>query len=217
MSQTLPYPCVNLVFERGKSAIFGVATGKFDRLLEGEGQVFGIKFKPGGFYPFIQSSVADFTNGEIPLEAVFGQAACTLEDCILSQPSHEKMIEVFEDFMRQHLPEPDEQVTLINQLIDRIIADHKITHVDDILPYTCISKRSMQRLFQHYVGVSPKWVIKRYRLHEAAERLAESEVLDWAKLAVSLGYFDQAHFIKDFKTIVGLTPLEYAKHTATQT
>jgi AraC-like DNA-binding protein len=53
-------------------------------------------------------------------------------------------------------------------------------------------------------------VIKRYRLQEAADQVADSEVVDWAKLALDLGYFDQAHFIKDFKTIVGRTPAEYA-------
>jgi AraC-like DNA-binding protein len=55
-------------------------------------------------------------------------------------------------------------------------------------------------------------VIKRYRLHEAAEQLAAGEVVDWPRLALDLGYFDQAHFIKDFKTIVGRTPAEYAKN-----
>ncbi len=60
--------------------------------------------------------------------------------------------------------------------------------------------------------VSPKWVIKRYRLHEVAERLAGGEVVDWPGMVVELGYSDQAHFIKDFKTIVGSTPAEYALH-----
>jgi AraC-like DNA-binding protein len=69
----------------------------------------------------------------------------------------------------------------------------------------------LQRIFSQYVGVSPKWVIKRYRLHEAAEQLAGGEVVDWPKIALELGYFDQAHFIKDFKTIVGESPAEYIK------
>jgi AraC-like DNA-binding protein len=58
-------------------------------------------------------------------------------------------------------------------------------------------------------------VIRQYRLHEAAEQLAEGDVPNWPRLAVELGYFDQAHFIKDFKNIVGLTPAEYARHLST--
>ena len=71
-----------------------------------------------------------------------------------------------------------------------------------------IGKRSLQRLFNEYVGASPKWVIRRCRLHEALERL-HAGVVDVAGLAAELGYFDQAHLIQDFKTIVGVTPGQY--------
>lgn len=64
-------------------------------------------------------------------------------------------------------------------------------------------------MFKRYVGVSPKWVIKRYRLHEVAGKLADNEETDWAQIAIELGYYDQSHFIKDFKSIVGESPGEY--------
>jgi AraC-like DNA-binding protein len=67
----------------------------------------------------------------------------------------------------------------------------------------------MQRLFADYVGVSPKWVILRYRIHEALER-AESEV-EWARLAADLGYSDQAHLVRDFTQTVGVSPTAYAR------
>ena len=73
-----------------------------------------------------------------------------------------------------------------------------------------MSARTLQRLFRRYVGVGPKWVLQRYRLHEAAERIADGYDGDWAALALDLGYFDQAHFIKDFKALVGCSPAEYA-------
>ena len=61
------------------------------------------------------------------------------------------------------------------------------------------------------MGVSPKWLIQRYRLLEATERLAEGTVVDWADLALDLGYADQAHFIRDFRSMVGRTPAEYGR------
>src|SRR5262249_1624732 len=73
-----------------------------------------------------------------------------------------------------------------------------------------LSPRSLQRLFQRYVGVSPKWVLQRYRLHEAAARLAEGTSGTWAEVAVELGYFDQSPFIRDFTRAVGMTPVAYA-------
>jgi AraC-like DNA-binding protein len=74
-----------------------------------------------------------------------------------------------------------------------------------------MNKRTLQRLFAKYVGVSPKWVIQRYRLHEAAEQLAAGSSIGQAALAADLGYSDQAHFVRDFKSVVGMTPLAYAR------
>ena len=64
---------------------------------------------------------------------------------------------------------------------------------------------------QRYVGVSPKWVISRYRLHDAIEQLMQSVPTDWAAFALQLGYFDQAHFIRDFRKLVGRAPGAYAR------
>jgi AraC-like DNA-binding protein len=69
----------------------------------------------------------------------------------------------------------------------------------------------LQRWFNEYVGVGPKWVINRYRLHEAIERLAGDLPVDWTQLALELGYFDQAHFIRDFKALVGVPPAAYVR------
>ena len=65
--------------------------------------------------------------------------------------------------------------------------------------------------FQRYVGVSPKWVIQRYRLHEAVVEIERGHPVDWKRLSLDLGYFDQAHFIKYFKTLVGRSPNEYVR------
>ena len=74
-----------------------------------------------------------------------------------------------------------------------------------------LSVRKLERLFSAFVGVGPKWVIQRYRLHEAAERIAADATLDGATLAFELGYADQAHFIRDFRRLVGKSPAEYSR------
>lgn len=209
--EMLPYPCFNLVIERGKSAVFGVETGKSFHVIEGQGCVFGVKFHPGGFYPFLKQPAAQFANRSVSFREVFGVDSQRLEDTILPLTDTTQMIALMEDFLCAHLPEPDENVTLIRQIVDYVIANRTVTKVDDVVERFSISKRTLQRLFSQYVGASPKWVIKRYRLHEAADQLAVSPVRDYAKMALELGYFDQAHFIKDFKTMVGISPLEYAR------
>ena len=77
-----------------------------------------------------------------------------------------------------------------------------------------MSVRTIQRRFREYVGVGPKWVLQRYRLHDAAERMAGGQVADWPQLALDLGYFDQAHFINDFSAAIGTPPAEYAAQCA---
>ena len=215
VQETLPYPCVNLVFEQGQSRVYGVETGKFARLLENKGRVFGIKFKPGAFYPFVKSPVSRLTNSSLSFWDAFGVDCKALEEAILSREDEGEMVELAETFLRERLPEQDKHVGEINEIVDYIIAHQEITKVDDVVCRLNLNKRAWQRLFRQYVGVSPKWVIKRYQLHEVAERLAASEIVDWPGMVVELGYSDQAHFIKDFKTIVGRTPAEYAKYIGT--
>jgi AraC-like DNA-binding protein len=77
-----------------------------------------------------------------------------------------------------------------------------------------VSERTLQRLFAAYVGIGPKWVLQRYRLHEAVEQLQARREIDWARLALELGYYDQAHFTRDFRSLVGRTPAQYDANRA---
>ncbi len=209
--ETLPYPNVHLVFERGNSRIVGVMTGKFGYLLKDKGQVFGIKFRPGAFYPFVETDVAAFTDKSLALSEVFGAEIDALVEPMLTLEDDAALVTLAEDFLRDRLPDTDGTVGLIDALVECIRLDRAITKVDDLVARTGINKRTLQRLFHQYVGVSPKWVIQRFRLHEATEHLDEDTAVAGARLAAELGYFDQAHFIKDFKGLVGRSPAEYAK------
>ena len=107
------------------------------------------------------------------------------------------------------LPAADPMVERVNQWVYASMADRSITRVEQLSERCKLTLRGLQRLFAQYVGLSPKWVIQRYRLHEAIERLATGSPPDWAALALELGYFDQAHFIRDFRRMTGWAPLAY--------
>jgi len=213
--ETLPYPCIHIAVQQDQSGVFGVETGKFSRLLEGQGWVFGIKFRPGGFYPFVKTPVSAFTNKIVSLRETFGEDGAAFEASMLALRDEEEKVVLAEDFLLARMPVRDESAEQVNDIVEAIEAQPAITRVDDVVERFHLNKRTLQRLFSQYVGVTPKWVIMRYRLHEAAEKLAEgvpNGSPNWPRLAQELGYFDQAHFIKDFKTIVGKTPAEYVKH-----
>ncbi len=212
VSETLPHPSVHLVVGPGRSEVRGVMTGKFTTRLRDRGGVFGVKFRPGGFYPFLRAPVSGLTNRSVPLAQVFGPAGPALEAALLAEFEDDgRLVALAEEFLRQAQPERDELVDLLNQAIDLVRTGPALFRVEDLAGQLPLSQRTLQRLFRRYVGVGPKWVIKRYRLHEAAERLAGDRPPDLARLAQELGYFDQAHFIKDFKAIVGRPPAEYAE------
>jgi AraC-like DNA-binding protein len=208
--EVLPHPCVNLVVEPGLAAVHGVGSGRFARELRGRGRAVGVKFRPGGFRPFVAFDVAALTGTDRTVQDMFGSAGTALAEAIEATPDDRAATGVMEDFLRARRPAPDPNVELIARLAREMLRDPGLTRVDELAARAELSPRSLQRLFRRYVGVSPKWMLQRYRLHEAAERVAEGRVDDWTALALDLGYADQAHFINDFRALVGRTPGEYA-------
>ena len=205
----IAHPNVNLVFEKGASGVFGVAKTTSSHLLKEQGWVFGIKFKPGGFYPFLQAPVSTLTGGVISLEEVFGVETAPMEAEILSLTDDAAMGVRAEAFLTAHLPERDPNTALISEIVQMIQQDRTTLKVEDVVRHSGMNKRTMQRLFDRYVGVSPKSVIQRYRLHEAAEHMDQGTAGDWLDLSIALGYYDHSHFIRDFRSIVGVSPEQY--------
>ncbi len=208
---TLPHPCVNIAYDRGQVGIFGVGRERFTYELAGQGQVFGVKFRPGGFLPFLGAPVAELTDRVRPLASLWGADADRFGRDLAAAPDLDALVAAAERYLRAHWPPPDPEVARVGRIVHALLHDRSITRVDDMTGRFGRSARSLQRLFQRYVGVSPKWVLQRYRLHEAAARLAEGTSGTWTEVAVELGYFDQSHFIRDFTRAVGMTPLAYAE------
>lgn len=210
--ETLTHPCVNLVFERHQATLVGVETGVATDVIEGQDYVFGIKFRPGAFYPFLKASVSTIANQHLNPASVLGEEINMLQEQVRSSEDVDAMIAHIEAFFRSRLPARDETMILVTEIVDWIMNQPSVNRVEEVAQQFHLTVRSLQRLFSQYVGVSPKWVIKRYRLHEAALQLEAGKDINCTRLVYDLGYFDQAHFIKDFKTIIGRTPAEYARN-----
>jgi AraC-like DNA-binding protein len=209
LQETLPQPCANLVIEARGAAVHGVGTDRFSVLLEGKGQVFGTKFKPGAFDPFLRRPMSELTDRSVSLAVAFGDPGDLAAQVLASEDDHAQ-IALVEAFLAPRLPPRDAAVTRVIDIVRTALDDRAITRVEDLAARVAMVPRALQRLFQRYVGVSPKWVIRRFRMHEAADRIAEGAAFDGSAMAHDLGYFDQAHFIRDFRAQVGRTPTEYA-------
>lgn len=194
--EIVTHPSVNIAFAPPLPTIHGVFTGRFQRELTGSGRVIATKFRPGGFHPFHPVAAHTLTDAVLPLTDVFA-------------PFSPTTFAEIEDGLRAHGYEDDPRVEEVGELHTVMLRDPSITRVEHLCAHAGYSKRTLQRLFREYVGVTPKWVLDRIRLHEAAQRMADGEG-DWAGMALDLGFFDQAHFIKAFKAVVGRSPAAYS-------
>jgi AraC-like DNA-binding protein len=236
----LPHPSVNLAFEAGGAGIYGVDRRLFTRSLSGSGRVLGVRFRAGCFRPFWRAPISELTNRVVPAVRVFGPeaeetrraimraaaagdgvaetsadtsadaSASTLAGALAFDHADAVMTEQAEALLLSVRPERDPAAEQAAALVARITGDPALRRVDGLAAASGMSARGLQRLFADYVGVSPKWVMRRARLHEAAERADGGEVVDWAGLAADLGYADQAHLTRDFTATIGIPPTHYA-------
>jgi AraC-like DNA-binding protein len=205
----LPHPNVNLVFEASGAGIYGVDRSLFARRLSGQGKALGVRFRAGCFRPFWGAPISQLSDRVVPGVRVFGPLAEKTRVAIMSADTDAEMVGGAESLLYSCLPEPDPVASQVAELVSLITSDASLRRVDQLAVISGLSVRSLQRLFGDYVGVSPKWVMRRARLHEAALRADGGEPVDWAALAVDLGYADQAHLTREFTATIGVPPSRY--------
>lgn len=211
---TLSYPCVNLVFGTHKPGLHGVGTKRTTTRLEGHGWVVGVKFRAGTFRPFWSEAVSSLTDRSLPIATAFGEGGRAAETAVLEAPSREERVHLVEAFLLSLAPRRDPQAERMAELVTMLEQSPSMTRVAMLAEHEKVSTRTLQRMFDEYVGVPPKWVVRRFRVQDAAQRIERGEGVDGAALAQELGFTDQAHFIRDFKEHVGRTPRAYAAFCA---
>ncbi len=203
----VPLPNVHLSFRDGDEPLVrGVSRGYVVRTLSGAGRVFGVPFRAGCFRPFLDRPLSTITDRSLPASAVFGPAVPRLAGDDLDD-----LVARVEEFLLSRLPEPFPWAGEAAAIVDRIAASPTMTSVQAVAAEAGLAVRRLQRLFAEYVGVPPKWVIRRYRLREVTEQLAAGGAVEWARLAGELGYADQAHLTRDFTAMFGEPPTRYAE------
>jgi AraC-like DNA-binding protein len=206
----LPHPNVHLVFEASGAGIYGVDRSLFTRRLVGRGKALGVRFRAGCFRPFWGAPISQLSDRVVPATRLFGPLAEKTRQAIMCAETDADMTSHAESLLFSGLPERDPVAEQAAGIVALITSDPALQRVDQLSCASGVSVRSLQRMFADYVGVSPKWVMRRARLHEAALRADAGEPVDWAALAVDLGYADQAHLTRDFTTTIGAPPSRYA-------
>ena len=209
----LPHPTVNLAFEATGAAVYGVDRKIFTRRLSGAGKALGVRFRPGGFRPFYSRPIFTLNDRVVPAARLFGPAADEACAVVMAECADDAaMIAAAAGLLRGSGADAGPGTEQAAELVKRITEDPGLQRVAQLAEASGLSERKLQRLFSDYVGVSPKWVMRRARLHEAALRVEADgpASVDWATLAADLGYADQAHLTRDFTTTLGVPPTRYA-------
>jgi AraC-like DNA-binding protein len=205
------HPVVNVTFQDGgPGQVNGVSTAPTSRTLSGIGRALGIMFRPAGFRPVLRRPMSTIRDLVVPWSDVAGVGlAAGLARAVGEAPNGQAMAVAADAALADWVPPRRQTWEDTASLVERIAAEPAFLTVEDVARDVGATTRQLQRRFADHVGISPKAVIRRYRLYEAAERARGGGRVDWADVAASLGYSDQAHLTRDFTASLGLPPGRY--------
>lgn len=212
VQRVLQYPVALAVVTPTYARFTGVARGISSTVLEGDGWAVGVMFQPAAGSLLTGGSMADWTDRADAIARAVGPAGddvvrrvrAAMADDPHDPDAHIVATEALADLARAVAPVDDEG-RLVNGMVARVEEDTTITDVAGLCAATDLSERALQRLTRRRLGLTPRWLVQRRRLHEACERLRTGHA-GIADIAAELGYADQPHLTRDVRTVTGLTP-----------
>lgn len=215
--QVLQYPVCLMVVTADYARFYGVTSALSETVLTGTGWAVGVMLTPAAGALLTDGSVHEWTDRNADLSQVFGadgaQLAADIRSAMSADPladeAQHAATDCYEEWLRRWLP-VDADGVLVNALVEYVESDASVLSVAQMCAEFDISERALQRLTRRRIGISPKWLIQRRRLQEAAERLRMRGGTTLAGVAAALGYADEPHFIRDFRAVTGMTPGSFA-------
>ncbi|MDA9316880.1 helix-turn-helix transcriptional regulator [Polaribacter sp.] len=170
---------------------------------------FVVRFKPNGFFPFSNIDIKEIQNTAVPLDELFGKDGKEIGEQILNANSTSERIVFIEAFLLKRLTNKNTINTIVKSTVDTILNANVQFSVNELSKQNNINRRQLTRKFSTIIGLSPKQLSKTTRIQKTLKSLLTKDFTSLTDLAYENEYFDQAHFIKDFKEFTGLTPKEF--------
>jgi len=218
LQRVLQYPVCLIVISSAYTRFYGVVSGLSQTALSGRGWAVGLMLQPAAGHLLTRAPVRRMTDRFVDLttldrEVIDGVGlTAVVRELMSPDPGSEaaqaRARAAVETQLRRLLP-VDEEGLLVNAIIAHVEASPELLRVDELCARFDVSERTLQRLLHKRTGLGPKWLIRRRRLQEAADRLRDADA-ELAGIAADLGYADQSHFTRDFRKATGLTPGEFA-------
>jgi methylphosphotriester-DNA--protein-cysteine methyltransferase len=190
------------------------------RVVAGQGWAIAAMTTPGGLGAFITDPASAFVDRVVPLGPALGLDEAKLIEEASDQPDPQGRAETLARYLARVIETADaqrvsgaRQVAAASKIAE---TDRSVRQLGHLCDRAGVGARTLQRLFLRHAGVPPTWVLRRYRLMDAAEAVREGQPVEWAALAADLGYADQAHLIREFRATIGETPAAYAQSQAAE-
>jgi AraC-like DNA-binding protein len=197
---------------RDPSACVLTAVGAMTRYLDAEPLPLriGVRFRPGMARRFLCAPAHELTDREVALTDLWGEGGRALQRAMADAGSVGRRLHVFEGALRRRLERHDTPDDVVRRAVERIVSSGGAAREDEIVSDLGVGARQLRRRFAAAVGLSPKRLGRIVRL-QGALRVAAAGGSTWSDVAVSSGYYDQAHMIADFRTLTGRTPSDFSK------
>ena len=177
-------------------------------------QILAAVFKPGGGFPFAACPAGELQNLQVPLTAFWPSETAELREHLLEAPTNSERFRVLDSFLMQRLRSSRPPSPGVNHAIRQFQGADPASSVASVRDQLGISAQRFIEMFRGEVGLPPKVFARLARFRRVLQRIDTAADVDWTDLALSTGYFDQPHFIGDFRQFAGVTPSAYLHRTA---
>ncbi len=174
--------------------------------------IMGVAFKPGGAFPFLRMPAGELRDTTVSLDTLWGAAAMDLREQLLEAPTHRARFEVLERVLMAELTRGFQMHSAVGFALRRFLAQPHVTTVAQVTDQIGLSPKRFIQAFRDETGFTPKVFCRIRRFQRALQHMEGSKIVDWAAVALECGYFDQAHFIHDFRAFSGINPTAYLAH-----
>jgi AraC-like DNA-binding protein len=169
----------------------------------------GVNFKPGGAFPFLRMPAGELRDTTVSLDTLWGSAAMSLRDQLLAAPTHQARFEILEQALLDELRRGCYPHRAVGFAMRCFMAKPHLTTVGSVTGQVGLSPKRFIQLFRDETGFTPKVFCRIRRFQQALDCMEGRKNVEWAKVALDCGYFDQAHFIHDFRAFSGINPSSY--------
>jgi AraC-like DNA-binding protein len=183
---------------------------------EGRVDLLGIRFRVGAAYPFLGIPSVEVVNQTSLLDLLGAEQILPLYERVAQAATLQEQIAYLEAWLLQRLTQGKTADKLVWHSLGKIQQQNGLLSMEGLAQHLNISQRQLERLYQIQVGVTPKLYARLLRVENARQALKQITAFSLTDLGLQLGFYDQSHFIREFKAIVGMTPGGYIEHSQAQ-